>query len=46
MKDSKNFRINYIQPAIEQNYIELVYPDIPNHPQQKYRLTEKSAKIR
>jgi hypothetical protein len=41
MKDSKNFRINYIQPAIEQNYIEPVYPDTPNHPQQKYRMTEK-----
>jgi ATP-dependent DNA helicase RecG len=41
MKDSKNLRINYIQPAIEQNYIEPIYPDTPNHPQQKYRLTEK-----
>jgi hypothetical protein len=41
MKDGKSFKINCIQPAIEQNYIELVYPDTPNHPQQKYRLTEK-----
>jgi len=37
----KYVRLNYIQPALKQGYIELVYPDNPNHPQQKYRLTEK-----
>jgi predicted HTH transcriptional regulator len=41
LKDKKNLRLNYIQPALKLGLIELVHPDRPNHPQQKYRLTEK-----
>jgi len=35
-----------MDPALEQNYVELVYPDSPNHPQQKYRLTVKGLKLK
>jgi hypothetical protein len=31
---------------MEQHYIELVYPDSPNHPQQKYRLTAKGLELK
>ncbi|MGB4205701.1 MAG: DUF4062 domain-containing protein [Bacteroidales bacterium] len=41
LKDINNFRENYINPAIELGLIEMKFPDIPNHPQQKYLLTEK-----
>lgn len=34
------FRENYFKPALENRIIELLYPDRPNHPKQKYRLTE------
>ncbi|MCL2102364.1 MAG: hypothetical protein FWH22_11705 [Fibromonadales bacterium] len=40
LSDRENLRLNYIQPALKQGFIELVYPDRPNHPQQKYRLTK------
>ncbi|GHT02772.1 hypothetical protein AGMMS49525_06780 [Bacteroidia bacterium] len=46
LQDSVNFRVNYLTPAIEQNYIELVYPNNPNHPQQKYRLTQKGIVLK
>ena len=41
LKNRENFVLNYINPALELKYIELKYPESPNHPQQKYRLTEK-----
>ena len=30
-----------IQPALLEGYVEMIYPDKPNHPKQKYRLTAK-----
>jgi len=41
LKNREHFVLNYINPAIEQKFIELTYPDSPNHPKQKYRLTAK-----
>ncbi len=35
-----SFRENYFKPALNDGAIELLYPDQPNHPKQKYRLTE------
>lgn len=40
LKSAKHFRENYIQPALADGTIERLYPDQPNHPKQKYRLTE------
>ncbi len=45
LKDRRNFRENYINPAIERNFIELKYPDSPNHPKQRYLLTEKGREL-
>ena len=36
------FRENYIQPALAEGAIERLYPHQPNHPKQKYRLTESA----
>lgn len=41
LKHRPTFIYSYIKPALEQGLIVLVYPDSPNHPQQRYRLTEK-----
>lgn len=38
--DPKHFREGYIKPALRENAIERLYADRPNHPKQKYRLTE------
>ena len=46
LKNREHFVLHYIKPAIEQKYIELVNPDSPNHPQQKYRLTEKGKEMK
>ena len=35
-----SFRENYFKPALADGAIERLYPDRPNHPKQKYRLTE------
>ena len=40
-KFRRHFTLQYIVPALEQGYIEMVYPDKPRHPKQKYRLTDK-----
>ena len=41
-KSRKKFSLNYLIPSIEDGAIERKYPDQPNHPRQKYRLTEKA----
>ncbi len=38
-QDPKHFRENYIKPALADGTLERLYPDKPNHPKQKYRLT-------
>lgn len=44
MKNRKNFRLNYILPAISDGSIERKYPDQPKHPRQMYRLTEDACR--
>jgi ATP-dependent DNA helicase RecG len=46
LKHKGNFRINYIDPALEQGFIELKHPENPNHPKQKYKLTEQGKKLK
>lgn len=36
-----NFNTNYLQPAIDQGFVFYLFPESPNSPDQKYRLTEK-----
>lgn len=40
IKDLKYFRETYIVPAISDGAIERLYPEQPNHPKQKYHLTD------
>ncbi len=40
------FKKHTIQPAILEGYVEMVYPDSPNHPKQKYRLTAKGLQLK
>ena len=42
LKSVKRFRESYIQPALSEGAIERLYPDLPNHPKQKYRLTDSA----
>ncbi len=43
LKDPKNFRQNYLSPALSDHFIEMTQPDSPNSPTQKYRLTPKGV---
>ena len=41
LKHRPNFIDNYLNPAIADGYVHLLYPDKPHHPRQKYLLTVK-----
>lgn len=42
LKHRTTFRENYLLPAVADEAIGLLYPDVPNHPKQKYSLTTKA----
>ena len=42
MKSIKRFRENYVKPALDEGAIKRKFPDSPNHPRQRYRLSEKA----
>lgn len=46
LKGRDNFTKNYLNPALENGYIEMIYPDIPHHPEQAYRLTSKGKDLK
>lgn len=46
LSDRKNFRINYLNPAIEAKIIGLLNPDNPKSSRQRYILTEKGKQIK
>ena len=41
LKGRDNFLRVYLNPAIEEQYVRLLYPTSPRHPRQKYLLTVK-----
>lgn len=41
LSDRKNFRINYLNPAVEAEVVKLLNPDRPKSSRQRYALTEK-----
>jgi ATP-dependent DNA helicase RecG len=43
-KDRNTFNWTYLDPALEQGWIERTQPDSPNSPTQKYRLTGKAQR--
>ena len=44
-KSKGYFKRHTIQPAMLEGYVEMINPDKPNHPKQKYRLTAKGLRI-
>lgn len=40
------FKKQFILPAIQLGLVEMLYPNIPSHPYQKYRLTEKGLQLK
>lgn len=46
LRHRETFLINYLNPAIENGYVEMKYPDNPNHPNQRYRLTAKGKRLK
>jgi hypothetical protein len=46
LKHKGNFRENYLEPALEQEVIRMKHPDSPNHPKQRYILTEKGVVLK
>ena len=46
LKDREYFRIGYLKPSINDDFIEMTIPEQPNHPHQKYRLTEKGRSLK
>lgn len=46
LKHDDYFRRQYILPALSLGYIEMSFPDSPNHPNQKYRLSSKGITLK
>jgi len=45
LKDRENFMVNYLNPAIKEGFVSMLYPDKPRHPRQKYLLTVKGLAV-
>ena len=45
LKDRENFMDIYLSPSITHGFVRLLYPDRPNHPRQRYLLTEKGQML-
>ena len=45
LKGRNNFLNTYLNPAIQEGYVCLLYPQSPRHPRQKYLLTVKGLSL-
>jgi hypothetical protein len=45
LKNRESFMDYYLNPAIAEGYIRLLYPQSPRHPRQKYLLTVKGLML-
>ena len=45
LKNREHFLDNYLNPAIAEGYVCLLYPDKPRHPRQRYLLTVKGMAL-
>ena len=45
LKNRESFMDVYLNPAISEGFVCLLYPDTPRHPRQKYLLTAKGAML-
>jgi hypothetical protein len=41
LKHKPSFRKNYLIPALEAGYVDMLYPDSPKSPKQKYLLNQE-----
>lgn len=39
LRHEGNFRENYLEPSLNQGFIIMKYPETPNHPDQRYKLS-------
>ena len=46
LRDRKSLRQRYLGPALKDGYIEMTRPDAPSASNQRYRLTERSRRVR
>ena len=46
LKDRVNFIANYLNPPLDEEYIEMTIPEIPTHQEQRYRLTAKGKALK
>ena len=46
LKHRPSFIESYLNPALQQSFVEMTQPDSPRSPTQKYRLTEKGRSLR
>lgn len=45
LKNRENFMDNYLNPAIENGYVSLLFPNSPRHPRQRYILSVKGLAL-
>ncbi len=45
LKHRRTFMLNYVEPAIKDGVVTLLYPNSPRHPRQKYKLTVKGLAL-
>lgn len=45
LKERKSFISLYLDSAINEGYVNMLYPDSPRHPRQKYLLTVKGLAV-
>ncbi len=45
LKGRDNFLKNYLRPALDNGFVEQANPKKPNHPKQKYRVTNKGLRV-
>ena len=45
LKGRNHFLTSYLNPAIQEGYVCLLYPQSPHHPRQKYLLTVKGQSL-
>jgi len=45
LSNREHFRINYLNPAIEEGLVEPTIPDKPKSSKQKYKLTPQGKKL-
>ena len=45
LKDRESFLDVYLNPAIKEKFVRLLYPNSPRHPRQKYLLTVKGLAL-